>query len=106
MFMEILNTYGAQLLGAVLVALFGALGVALRNLAAKFLNSELKCTLARLVVQFAEQTYKDLHGEAKLSAALAVFAALLQEKGIRASETEMTVLLEAAVAEFNNAFAK
>ena len=106
MFSEIIAVYGAQIVGTLLVAVFGILGMAARDLAAKYLDSSAKRTLARTVVRFAEQVYKDLHGQEKLSAALAVFASLLRERGIRASETEMTVLLEAAVAEFNNAFSK
>ena len=106
MILEIINLYGAQILGTLLVALFGILGMGAKNLAVKFLDNDTKRALARLVVQFAEQTYKQLHGQEKLRAALAIFASLLKERGIHASETEMTVLLEAAVAEFNDVFHK
>ena len=106
MFLEIINTYGAEILGTVLVALAGIFGMVAKNLAVKFLDTDAKRTLAKTVVQFTEQVYKNLHGEEKLGAALAVFSQLLEEKGIRASETEMRVLLESAVAEFNQVFAK
>ena len=106
MFLEIINTYGAEILGTVLVALAGIFGMVAKNLAVKFLDTDAKRTLAKTVVQFTEQVYKNLHGEEKLDAALAVFSQLLEEKGIRASETEMRVLLESAVAEFNQVFAK
>ena len=106
MFLEIIKTYGAEILGTVLVALAGIFGMVAKNLAVKFLDNDAKRTLAKTVVQFTEQVYKNLHGEEKLGAALAVFSQLLEEKGIRASETEMRVLLESAVAEFNQVFAK
>lgn len=106
MILEIINTYGAEIIGTLLVTLFGIFGMVVKNLAAKYLDNDTKRTLAKIVVQFVEQTYKELHGEDKLSAALVVFSDLLMEKGINASETEMKVLLEAAVAEFNKAFEK
>ena len=106
MFLEIINTYGAQLLGTLLVTLFGIFGMALRNLAAGYLDTDTKRTLAKIVVQFVEQTCRELHGEAKLSAALGALSELLMEKNIKTSEQEMRILIEAAVAEFNNAFRK
>ena len=65
-----------------------------------------KRAMAKIVVQFIEQTYKDLHGEAKLNAALAALSELLMQKGIKATDYEMRILIEAAVGEFNEAFKK
>lgn len=104
MVLEIINMYGAEIIGTLLVTLFGIFGMVAKNMAAKYLDNDTKRTLAKVVVQFVEQTYISLHGEAKLKAALDVFAQLLNEKGINASVTEMKVLLEAAVAEFNEVF--
>lgn len=106
MFAEIINLYGAEILGTLLLALAGILGMVARNLAAKYLDTDTKRTLAKVVVQFIEQAYKNLHGEAKLNAALATLADLLREKNIHATELEMKVLIEAAVAEFNEVFKK
>lgn len=106
MFIEIINLYGAEILGALLVTLFGIFGMVARNLAAKHLDTDTKRTLAKVVVQFIEQTYKHLHGEDKLNAALVTLAELLAEKKIYATEAEMRVLIEAAVAEFNEVFRK
>ena len=104
MITQIINLYGAEILGTILVTLFGIFGLALRALAETYLNTDTKRTLARLVVQFTEQTCRQLHGQDKLNAALTALSGLLAEKGIRASEKEMKVLLEAAVAEFNDVF--
>lgn len=106
MFAEIINLYGAEILGTLLLALAGIFGMIAKNLASKYLDTDTKRTLAKVVVQFVEQVYKELHGEDKLAAALTVFSEMLAEKGIHATELEMEVLIEAAVAEFNNAFQK
>lgn len=106
MFAEIINMYGAEILGSIFVALAGIFGMVVKNMVAKYLDTDTKRTLAKVVVQFVEQTYKELHGEEKLTAALNVFEELLAEKNIYASSVEMQVLLESAVAEFNKAFAK
>ena len=104
MFVEIINMYGAEILGTLLVTLFGIFGMVAKNLAAKYLDTNTKRTLAKVVVQFVEQAYKHLHGADKLNAALSVLAEMLQEKKIHATELEMKILIEAAVAEFNEVF--
>ena len=104
MFVEIINAYGVEIIGTLLLALAGIFGMVAKSMAAKYLDTDTKRTLAKVVVQFIEQVYVDLHGEEKLNAALAVFADILREKKINATETEMYVLIEAAVAEFNEAF--
>lgn len=106
MFAEIINMYGAEILGTLLVALAGIFGMIAKNMAAKYLDTDTKRTLAKVVVQFVEQAYKELHGEEKLNAALLVFSEMLAEKNIYASESEMIVMIEAAVAEFNKVFEK
>jgi intergrase/recombinase len=62
--------------------------------------------IARVVVKFVEQVYKDIHGEEKMEEALKAFAEMLNNKGITISELEMRVYLESALAEFNEAFNK
>lgn len=106
MFLEIVNTYGAEIVGTLLVTLFGIFGMVAKNLVAKYLDTDTKRSLAKIVVQFVEQTYKDLHGDVKLNAALGTLSELLMQKGIKATDYEMRVLIEAAVAEFNGVFNK
>ena len=106
MVLEIINTYGAEIIGTLLVTLFGIFGMVAKNLVAKYLDTDTKRAMAKIVVQFIEQTYKDLHGEAKLNAALATLSELLMQKGIKATDYEMRILIEAAVGEFNEAFKK
>ena len=58
------------------------------------------------MVLFVEQVWISLHGKEKLKKALGVAELLLKKKGIQFDADEMTVLIEAAVAEFNAAFKK
>ena len=53
-----------------------------------------------------EQVWKNLHGPEKLRKALETAQVLLSKKGIDFDAEEMEILIEAAVAEFNEAFRK
>ena len=105
-FNEFLSTYGMEILGTVLTALAGYLGVVIKNLCQKYLNDKTKQDVAKTCVKAVEQIYKDLHGEEKFNKALECISNMLAEKGIAVSETEMKMLIESAVAEFNEVFSK
>lgn len=107
-----LNEYG--ILSMVITAVVGAVGTGL-GLFVKWLynktigdkvKEETKEKIAAIVVKYVEQVWSDLHGEEKLEKALEAFSEMLAEKGITISDLEMRVYLEAALAGFNNAFAK
>ena len=106
MFVEFINQYGYDLLYAIVVAIGGFIGLVLKNLATKFVNDKIKVQVAMTAVKGVEQIYKDLHGDEKLNAAMSAAAEMLAEKGISCSELELRMLLEAAVAECNDAFNK
>lgn len=106
MFAEFINQYGMEILYAIITAIAGYVGIVVKNLFTKYINDKTKAAVAKTAVQFVEQVYKDLHGEEKLNAALDAASEMLNEKGITVSQLEMRVLIEAAVAEFNNAFNK
>lgn len=106
MILEIINMYGTEIIGGLLVVLFGIFGMVAKRITERVLDTPMKQQLAKLVVQFVEQAYKHLHGEDKLDAALMALAGLLAEKKINASADEMRILIEAAVAEFNEVFKK
>ena len=106
MVIEFINEYGLQIMYMIVTAIAGWIGIVAKNLATKYLNDKTKRDVARSAVKFAEQVYKDLHGEDKFNAALTAASEMLAEKGIHASELELRVLIEAAVAEFNDAFKK
>ena len=102
--LEIINTYAAEIIGAILTALAGVVAVAVKNLATKYINTKVKRDIARTVVQGVEQIYKDLHGEEKLGKALEAAADMLTANGITVTDLELRMLIEAAVGEFNQVF--
>lgn len=104
LFNQFMSQWGLEIIGTLLLAIAGALGLLFRGLATKYLNDKTKQSIAKVVVQGVEQVYKDLHGEEKLNQALSMFADLLTQKGIKCSELEMRILLESAVGEFNRVF--
>ena len=100
------NIYGDQILMLVLTAFLGSLGYAAKQLYARHINDDTKRAIAKTVVQFVEQVWITLHGEQKLQKALETAEAMLKKKGIDWDADEMRILIEAAVAEFNEAFKK
>lgn len=106
MFAEFIDTYGMELLYALITAVAGWLAVVAKNLATKYINDQTKKAVAKTAVQAVEQIYKDLHGDEKLDAALSAASDMLLEKGITVSDLELRMLIEAAVGEFNDAFNK
>ena len=101
-----ITTYGGQVIGLILCIIFGMLGHAAKQIYTEHINDDTKRTIAKVVVQFVEQAWNALHGYDKLQKALNTAEALLEKKGIAFDAAEMTVLIEAAVAEFNDAFKK
>lgn len=106
MFADFINEYGTQILYLVITAVAGWVGTVFKKLYTKYVNTKVKKEVAKNVVLFVEQVYKDLHGEEKLTVAMTAFSEMLAEENIYINELEMRVLLEAAVAEFNDAFHK
>lgn len=106
MFAEFMDQYGVAILYTIVTAVFGALGLLAKRIATKYLNDKTKRSVAKTVVAAVEQIYKDLHGEAKLTKALESAEEMLAEKGITVTALELRMLIEAAVAEFNDAFKK
>lgn len=105
--------YGLEILGMILVAAFGWLGHSAKKIYKNhiekengLLDSAAKMDIARAAVQFVEQVWKALHGPEKLRKALETAQTLLAKKGIDFDAEEMEILIEAAVAEFNDAFRK
>jgi len=103
---DIIQQYLVQIILTIFLALAAYLGAQAKNLWKKYVNTEIKQNVCRTVVRFVEQVYKDIHGPEKLAQAMAKASELLQGYGITISESELVTMLEAAVNEFNNAFAK
>ena len=103
---EFISLYGMEILSILTTAIAGYLAIAVKHLFNKYLNDKTKQAIAKTVVQAVEQTYTTIHGPEKLNKGIELMTELLNEKGIKASETEMRVLIENAVGEFNKVFEK
>lgn len=103
---DIIQQYLTQIILTVFLALAAYLGAAAKNLWKKYVNTEIKQNVIRSTVRYIEQVYKDIHGPEKLAQAMAKTSEILQGYGITISESELVAMIEAAVNEFNNAFAK
>ena len=101
-----MNDIIQQIFLLLILALAGWLGAQAKNLYKKYITTEIKQNVCRTVVRFVEQVYQDLHGPEKLSQAMAKASEILEGYGITISESELVAMIEAAVNEFNNAFAK
>ena len=106
MFEYFIHTYGTEIIGLLMVAILGSVGNALRKIYREHVNDSTKIAIAKACAAFVEQTWKTLHGAEKLHKALETAQEMLAKKGIDFDADEMMVLIEAAVAEFNEAFHK
>lgn len=98
--------YGLEIVGLILSAIVGTLGFACKRMYQEYVNDETKRHIASAAVEFVEQAWKILHGPDKLAKALETARILLKKKGIDFDAEEMTILIEAVLAELNGAFRK
>lgn len=103
---EFISEYGAAILYTFLTALAGYLGIAIKKLYTRYINDQTAEGVVKTCVKAVEQMYKDLHGEEKMQKALKAASDTLSSKGITATDSELRLLIESSVAEFNNAFNK
>lgn len=101
---EFINAYGAAILYTVLTAIAGYLGVWAKKLIGEFITDRRKENAVKKAISLVEQVFKDIHGEEKYEKAVEYTTKYLNEKGIKITELELRVLIESALAEFNNAF--
>lgn len=101
-----LSEYGTTILYTIVMAIASYLGVVFKNLYTKLVNDQTKKDVVSTCVKAVEQLYKDLHGSEKLEKACDSASLMLIEKGITVSDLELRMLIESALAEFNEAFKK
>lgn len=106
LFNNFLAEYGTTILYTVITAIAGYLGLVFKNLYQKYINDQTKKDVVNTCVKAVEQIYKDLHGPEKLEKAIESASLMLAEKGIVVSDIELHLLIESALAEFNEAFKK
>ena len=100
MFEYFIYTYGVQIMGAILCAIFGLPGLCYEAACSQIPDRWIQTR--RCLCGCAGWT--TIHGTDKLNKALETAEALLKKKGIDFDADEMEILIEAAVAEFNKTF--
>lgn len=84
-------------LATALTAVFSYIGVKIKSIIQEKADTETKQKIVESTVKYVEQVFKDINSEEKLEKALETASSWLTEKGITVSETELRVLIEAAV---------
>lgn len=102
----ILWSYGGEIAVLAVTVVFGCLGWAAKQIYKNFVTDKQKESIAKTAALCVEQVWKTIHGPEKMKQALAYAETMLAKKGIKFDAGEMEILIEAAVAEFNKAFAK
>ena len=102
----IMWSYGSEIAVLAVTVVFGGLGYAAKQIYKRFVTDQQKEAIAKTAARCVEQVWKTIHGPEKMKKALEYAETLLAKKGIQFDAEEMEILIEAAVAEFNEAFAK
>ena len=98
---EFIALYGYELVHTFVIALFGFIGIAIKNRFKKHLDDKTKKEVAMTVVEAMEQMYSDLTGTERYEKAMESMSEMLELKGIAVTELEIKMLIEAAVKEMN-----
>lgn len=97
----ILNNVILPIAQIILVCLAGYIGLEIKKLYTKHLESYVKKDTVNICVKAVEQLYKNLHGQEKYNECAQIVANELNKKGIAIDEDELKCLIESAVQEFN-----
>lgn len=93
-------------LATVIAGWFAILGAKLKNAYQNKVQNETAKAVVEDVVKFVQQVYYDLEGPEKLKKAIEQTSTILNTKGIKISETEITMLIESAVYGLKEGFTK
>lgn len=100
---ELLQSQIIPILGTLFVALISFIGISIRNVYKKYVNTQLKKEIVDTTVNYIEQISKTIlmGSEEKFSQAKDKALTWLEEKGISISEEELELLIESAVNQLN-----
>lgn len=98
-FIDLLGSNFASILGTVLTAILGYLGMQIKSMIQKTMNDKKKEQIIASTVNYVEQISKksDMDNAEKFDEAKQKAASWLREAGIKYSDTELEILLECAV---------
>ena len=84
----------------IVTAIFGYLAVRIKSKFDEKINTETKKSVIEETVKYVQQVYETLDGKEKLQKALETSIEWLNEKGIKITEAEATILIEASIKGF------
>ena len=94
---EFISVYGLPIIGSIVTAVLGWVGLQIKALYERYVNTKEKQAVCKTVVAAVDQIYKDLGGEEKLDKAIEAASDMLNARGISCTELELRMLLESAV---------
>jgi len=100
LFNEILSTYLVPMLATILTAIASYVGIQVKKIYEKKVNTETKKAVVSDVVKMIEQVYKDIHGKDKYNKAVEYITEALNEKNIPITDLEIKYLIESTCSEF------
>ena len=101
MFKEFIAQYGMEIISTAVMAIFGFVGICIKNVIKKYSDERTKEQVCKTAVKAVEQMYADLTGDERYEKAVESVSEMLEEKGIGATELEVKMLIESAVKEMN-----
>ena len=104
--LELLQNNLMQIVGTILLGIVSFLGAKIKTKYDGYVNTKIKKEIVNSTVRYVEQVFNTLHGQEKLNKAKEKAIEWLNEKGIKASETELEILIESVVNEFNQSINK
>lgn len=94
---EFISAYGLPIIGSIITAVLGWVGLQIKALYERYVDTKEKQAVCKTVVAAVDQIYKDLGGEEKLNKAIEAASDMLNARGISCTELELRMLLESAV---------
>ena len=94
---EFISVYGLPIIGSIITAVLGWVGLQIKALYERYVDTKEKQAVCKTVVAAVDQIYKDLGGEEKLNKAIEAASDMLNARGISCTELELRMLLESAV---------
>lgn len=88
----------------IVTAIFGYLAVVIKKKLTEKLDTDTKREIAESTVKYVQQLYESLDGKEKFKKALDTMIEWLNEKGIKITEAEATILIEASVKGFKDSW--
>lgn len=86
----------------IVTAIFGYVAIVIKNKLASKVDTDTKKEIIGETVKYIQQVYETLDGKEKLRKALDTSIEWLNEKGIKITEVEATILIESAIKGFKD----